>query len=49
MESALEGEVTDHLGYDGHEAAGRDGGNSRSGEVQAHLAEACEGGIEGPA
>jgi transposase-like protein len=31
LESALEGELTDHLGYDGHEIAGRDGGNSRNG------------------
>jgi putative transposase len=31
VESALEGETTDHLGYDRHDAAGRDGGNSRNG------------------
>jgi putative transposase len=31
MESALEGEITDHLGYDRHDATGRDGGNSRNG------------------
>jgi transposase-like protein len=31
VESALEGEVTDHLGYDRHDAAGRDGRNSRNG------------------
>jgi putative transposase len=31
VESALEGEITDHLGYDKHDAAGRDGGNSRNG------------------
>ena len=31
VESALEGEITDHLGYDRHELAGRDGGNSRNG------------------
>ena len=31
VESALEGEITDHLGYDRHNAAGRDGGNSRNG------------------
>jgi hypothetical protein len=29
LESALEGEITDHLGYDRHDAAGRDGRNSR--------------------
>lgn len=31
LESALEGEITDHLGYDRHDPAGRDGGNSRNG------------------
>ena len=31
VESALEGEITDHLGYDKHDPAGRDGGNSRNG------------------
>ncbi|WP_333766590.1 IS256 family transposase [Streptomyces sp. IBSBF 2435] len=29
--SALEGEITDHLGYDKHDAAGRNSGNSRNG------------------
>jgi putative transposase len=31
LESALEGEITDHLGYDKHDAAGRGSGNSRNG------------------
>jgi transposase-like protein len=31
VESALEGEITDHLGYDRHDAIGRDSGNSRNG------------------
>lgn len=31
LESALEGEITDRLGYDKHDPAGRDGGNSRNG------------------
>lgn len=31
LESALEGEVTDHLGYDRRDQAGRNGGNSRNG------------------
>jgi transposase-like protein len=31
VESALEGELTDHLGYVKHDADGRDGGNSRNG------------------
>ena len=33
LESALEGEITDHLGYDKHDAAGRNGGNSRNGRA----------------
>ncbi|CAM5615694.1 hypothetical protein SGLAM104S_02833 [Streptomyces glaucescens] len=32
LESALEGEITDHLGYDKHDPAGKDGGNSRNGK-----------------
>lgn len=31
VESALEGEITDHLGYEKHEPEGRNGGNSRNG------------------
>ena len=31
LESALEGEITDHVGYDKHDAAGRGSGNSRNG------------------
>lgn len=31
LESALEGEMVDHLGYDKHDALGRNGGNSRNG------------------
>ncbi|WP_354670961.1 IS256 family transposase [Actinomadura sp. DC4] len=31
LESALEGEITDHLGYDKHDPAGKDSGNSRNG------------------
>ncbi len=31
LESALEGEITDHLGYERHEAVGRGSGNSRNG------------------
>ncbi|GHC18165.1 hypothetical protein GCM10010348_48300 [Streptomyces anthocyanicus] len=30
-ESALEGEITDHLGCDKHDPAGKNGGNSRNG------------------
>ena len=31
LETALEAEMTGHLGYDRHDPAGRDGGNSRNG------------------
>lgn len=31
LESALEGEITDPLGYDKHDPAGKDGGNCRNG------------------
>ncbi|MFK0259091.1 IS256 family transposase [Streptomyces sp. NPDC090445] len=31
LESALEGGITDHLGYDKHDPAGKNGGNSRNG------------------
>ncbi len=31
LESALEGEITDHLGYEKHDPAGRNNGNSRNG------------------
>jgi putative transposase len=33
LEQALEGEMTHHLGYDRHEAAGRGSGNSRNGHL----------------
>jgi putative transposase len=32
LEGALEGELTDHLGYGKHDPAGKDGGNSRNGK-----------------
>lgn len=32
LESALEGEMSDHLGYDRHDSAGKNGGNSRNGK-----------------
>src|SRR5215475_3980619 len=31
LETALEEEISDHLGYDKHDPAGRNGGNSRNG------------------
>lgn len=32
LQSALECEMTNHLGYDKHDPAGKDGGNSRNGK-----------------
>lgn len=32
LELALDGEMTDHLGYDKHDPAGKNGGNSRNGK-----------------
>jgi transposase-like protein len=37
VESALEGEMEDHLGYARHDPAGRDGGNSRNGSRPKEL------------
>ena len=37
LESALEGELTDHLGYLPHESAGRNSGNSRNGKSRKTL------------
>ena len=31
LETALEGEISHHLGYDRHDSSGRNGGNSRNG------------------
>src|SRR5690348_13387933 len=31
LETALEAEITEHLGYDKHDPMGRNGGNSRNG------------------
>ena len=31
LESALEGEITDHIGYEKHDPAGKNNGNSRNG------------------
>lgn len=37
VERALAGELTDHLGYEKHEASGRNSGNSRNGTSLKHL------------
>src|SRR5215831_13717271 len=47
LETALEAEMTGHLGYERHDPAGRDGGNSRNGTrtktVQAEIGPAAAG------
>jgi transposase-like protein len=49
VESSLEGELDDHLGYGKHDAAGRDGGNSRTGKrAKTLLTEAGPVAIEVP-
>src|SRR3982074_310229 len=49
VESSLEGELDDHLGYGKHDAAGRDGGNSRNGKrAKTVLTEAGPVEIEVP-
>lgn len=37
LERALEGELTDHLGYGKHETEGRNGGNSRNGRTRKRV------------
>jgi transposase-like protein len=37
MERALEGELTEHLGYEAHAAAGRGSGNSRNGRTKKRV------------
>jgi transposase-like protein len=49
VESSLEGELDDHLGYGKHDAAGRDGRNSRNGKrAKTLLTEAGPVAIEVP-
>jgi putative transposase len=49
VESALEGEMDDHLGYGKHDPAGRNGGNSRNGtRPKTVLTEAGSGEIDVP-
>lgn len=49
FESALQGEMDDHLGYGKHDPAGRDGGNSRNGtRAQTVLTEVGPVGLEVP-
>src|SRR3954465_5171710 len=45
LESALDGEITDHLGYDKHDPAGANSGNSRNG-VRAKTVLADVGPVE---
>jgi hypothetical protein len=37
LETALEAEMSEHLGYDRHDPVGRDGGNSRDVPVPAFI------------
>jgi putative transposase len=37
VERALDGEMTDHLGYEKHASEGRDGGNSRNGKTRKRI------------
>ncbi|GGY18250.1 hypothetical protein GCM10010358_81890 [Streptomyces minutiscleroticus] len=57
LESALEGEITDHVGYEKHDPAGKNSGNSHNGTrarsvltdvgpVQVRVPRDTEGGFE---
>jgi transposase-like protein len=49
VERALEGEMTDHLGYEKHAQEGRNGGNSRNGKTDKRVkTDSAEFGIEVP-
>jgi putative transposase len=45
LESALEGEMTDYLGYAPHEPSGRNSGNSRNGKSRKTL-QSTEGELD---
>ena len=48
LETALEAEMTEHLGYDKHDVMGRNGGNSRNGtRTKTVLTEIGSGGHRG--
>jgi putative transposase len=46
LETALEEEITEHLGYDKHDPAGRDGGNSRNGTRSKTVISDAFGAVE---
>ena len=52
LETALEAEITDHLGYDKHDPMGRNGGNSRNGTrsktVLTEIGPVADRGAAGP-
>ena len=49
LESALDGEITDHLGYDKHDPAGANSGNSRNGaRTKTVLTDVGPVGVEVP-
>ena len=48
LETALEAEMTEHLGYDKHDPMGRNGGNSRNGtRTKTVVTEIGPGGCPG--
>ncbi|NJC12954.1 hypothetical protein F4558_002780 [Micromonospora profundi] len=50
LESALDGEITDHVGYDRHDPAGRGSGNTRNGSrTKTVLTDVWTGRGAGPA
>src|SRR4051812_50035269 len=49
LETALDAELSEHLGYDKHDAAGRDGGEARHGTPpQTGAPEVGPAGVQGP-
>src|SRR6476619_4838545 len=47
LETALESEITEHLGYDKHDPMGRNGGNSRNG-TRSKTVLSGQAGVEVP-
>ena len=46
IETALDEEMSEHLGYDKHEPAGRNGGNSRNGKRSKTLLTSSSGDVQ---
>src|SRR5690606_12275038 len=47
VERALEAEMTEHLGYEPHDAEGRGSGNSRNGKFEPHMVKKRQRRLEG--